>query len=62
MNREVVCCCHNVTLKDMKEQIKLGVYSFEELQAITKIGTDCLPCKEKNEKLFKLLLEKKTLI
>jgi NAD(P)H-nitrite reductase large subunit len=58
MENEVLCCCHNVTLGDVEEQIKLGVKSFENLQVITKIGTDCPPCKEKNEKLFKILLDK----
>jgi bacterioferritin-associated ferredoxin len=57
MEKEVLCCCHNVTLDDVKNQIKLGVDSFEQLQEITKIGTDCPPCKEKNEILFKTLLE-----
>jgi bacterioferritin-associated ferredoxin len=57
MEKEVLCCCHNVTLDDVKDQIKLGVNSFDDLQVITKIGTDCPPCKEKNEKLFKILLD-----
>lgn len=56
MEKEVLCCCHDVTLEDVKNQIKLGVNSFNNLQEITKIGTDCPPCKEKNEKLFKILL------
>jgi bacterioferritin-associated ferredoxin len=56
MEKEVLCCCHDVTLVDVKNQIKLGVNSFDKLQEITKIGTDCPPCKEKNEKLFKILL------
>jgi bacterioferritin-associated ferredoxin len=56
MEKEVLCCCHDVTLEDVKNQIKLGVNSFDNLQEITKIGTDCPPCKEKNEKLFKILL------
>lgn len=59
MEKEVLCCCHDVTLEDVKEKIKLGINSFEDLQKITKIGTDCPPCKEKNEKLFKVLLDKK---
>jgi bacterioferritin-associated ferredoxin len=57
MEKEVLCCCHNVTLDDVKDQIKLGVNSFDDLQVITKIGTDCPPFKEKNEKLFKILLD-----
>ena len=30
--------------------------SFDD-EEITKIGTDCPPCKEKNEKLFQELLD-----
>lgn len=56
MEKEVLCCCHNVTLEDVKKHIKNGVSSFATLQEITKIGTDCPPCKEKNEELFKTLL------
>jgi bacterioferritin-associated ferredoxin len=58
MEKEVLCCCHNVTLEDVKEQINNGVSSFAELQQITKIGTDCPPCKEQNEKLFMKLITK----
>jgi bacterioferritin-associated ferredoxin len=57
MEKEVLCCCHDVTLEDVKNQIKLGVNDFDKLQEVTKIGTDCPPCKEKNEKLFKVLLD-----
>ena len=55
----MLCCCHNVSLEDVKKQIKLGVSNFEELQEITKIGTDCPPCKEKNEILFNDLVNQK---
>jgi len=57
MEKEILCGCNNVTLDDVKEQIKQGVDSFYDLQEITKIGTDCPPCKEKNEKLFQELLD-----
>lgn len=59
MENKVLCECHNVTLEDVKEQIKLGVNSFEELQRKTNIGTDCPPCSENNSKLFKNLLNEK---
>jgi len=55
MEKEVLCCCHNVTLDDIKEQINIGVDSFDKLQEATKIGIDCPPCKEDNEKLFEIL-------
>ena len=59
MEKEMLCCCHNVSLEDVKKQIKLGVSNFEELQEIAKIGTDCPPCKEKNEILFNDLVNQK---
>lgn len=58
MEKEVLCCCHDVTLEDVKKQIENGVSNFSELQEITKIGTDCPPCKEKNEALFNTLVNK----
>ncbi|MFK5883446.1 MAG: (2Fe-2S)-binding protein [Candidatus Izemoplasma sp.] len=59
MEKDILCCCHNVSLEDMKEQVKLGVSSFKDLQDITKIGTDCAPCKEKNELIFNKLINEK---
>jgi len=59
MEKEMLCGCHNVSLEDVKKQLKLGVTSFEELQEITKIGTDCPPCKEQNEALFHTLINQK---
>lgn len=56
MEKDVLCCCHNVTLEDVKKNIKSGVKTFDELQEITKIGTDCPPCKESNEILFSKLI------
>lgn len=57
MENKVLCGCHNVTLKDVQEQIKQGITEFEALQKITNIGTDCPPCKEQNERLFIILLD-----
>lgn len=59
MEKEVLCCCHNVTLEDVKQQIAAGVDTFEQLQANTNIGTDCPPCTLSNEKLFHELLNQK---
>lgn len=56
MTKKVLCGCHNVTLEDVKNEIKKGVKTFEVLQAKTKIGTDCPPCKENNKQLFNDLL------
>lgn len=59
MEDKVLCCCHNVTLKDVKKKISDGINTFSELQEMTGIGTDCPPCKEDNEKLFNTLIAKK---
>lgn len=57
MTSNIVCGCHNVTLEDVKKEIKNGVTTFEALQEKTKIGTDCAPCREQTEKLFNHLYE-----
>lgn len=57
MENKVLCGCHDVTMNDVKSQIKLGVKSFEELQSKTGIGTDCEPCMESNKILFNDLLQ-----
>lgn len=59
MENKVLCCCHNVTVEDVKKHIDQGVTNFEDLQAKTGIATDCPPCKENNEKVFKNMLEQK---
>jgi len=60
MEDKVLCCCHNVTVNDVKKHISQGVKTFSVLQEKTGIGTDCPPCKENNEKLFNTLINEKT--
>jgi NAD(P)H-nitrite reductase large subunit len=56
----VVCGCMNVTEQDIKNAIKNGASSFEEVKAITKVSTGCGQCAGGNEKLVNdLLLNKK---
>ena len=43
-NDKLVCECINVTVKDLKDAIENGAKSFEEVQAITKVGTGCGKC------------------
>jgi bacterioferritin-associated ferredoxin len=59
MEDKILCGCHNVSLKDVKDAIKKGINSFEELQDITNIGTSCEPCKTSNKAIFEELLVKK---
>ena len=57
---KVVCGCYKVTEQDLKNAVKNGAKSFEEVQAITKVGTGCGRCVEGNKKLVdKLILSKK---
>ena len=44
---EIICHCLNVTDKDLEEAYKAGDRTWEDLQAITKIGTGCGGCKAK---------------
>lgn len=41
---KVICKCINVTIQDLKDVIKNGARSFEEVQTITKVGTGCGKC------------------
>ncbi len=59
MEEKVLCCCHNVTLKDVKAAISNGVQTFEELQEATQIGTDCPPCTENSKRVFTELINAK---
>ena len=59
-NNKVVCGCFKVTEQDLKNAVKNGAKSFEEVQAITKVGTGCGKCVDSNKTLInKLLLTKK---
>ena len=53
---QVVCGCFKVTVQDLENAIKNGAKSFEEVQAITKVGTGCGNCVESNKALVAQLL------
>lgn len=53
---QVVCGCFKVTVQDLVNAIKSGAKSFEEVQAITKVGTGCGNCVESNRELVSQLL------
>jgi NAD(P)H-nitrite reductase large subunit len=60
MDNKVVCGCFKVTQQDLNNAIKNGAKSFEEVQAVTKVGTGCGNCVENNRALVNgLLLSKK---
>ena len=59
-DNKVVCGCFKVTEQDIKNAIKNGANSFEEVQVATKVGTGCGNCVEGNKALVNgLLLNKK---
>ena len=59
-NNKVVCGCFKITEQDLNNAIKNGANSFEEVQAITKVGTGCGNCVDGNKTLVnQLLLTKK---
>ena len=53
---QVVCGCFKVTVQDLVKAIKNGAKSFEEVQAITKVGTGCGNCVDSNKELVAQLL------
>ena len=55
-NNKVVCGCFKVTEQDLNNAIKNGAQSFEDVQAVTKVGTGCGKCVESNKKLVDVLL------
>ena len=55
---KVVCGCYKVTVKDLKNAIKNGAMSFEEVQIATKVGTGCGNCVDSNKALVAQLLAK----
>lgn len=41
---KTVCYCMKVTNRQIKEAVKSGVHTLEEVQALTKAGTSCKKC------------------
>lgn len=58
-NNKVVCGCYNVTIQDLNNAVKNGAKSFEEVQAITKVGTGCGRCVAGNKELVNELIIRK---
>lgn len=55
---QVVCGCLKVIVNDMVNAIRNGAKSFEEVQAVTKVGTGCGKCVEANKLLVAQLLKR----
>jgi len=58
VNGKVVCGCFKVTEQDLKNAIKNGAKSFEEVQAVTKVGTGCGKCVDSVKSIVEELLAK----
>ncbi|MEC9485337.1 MAG: (2Fe-2S)-binding protein [Candidatus Izemoplasma sp.] len=56
--KKVLCPCFKITKQDVKEHIRNGVTTYQELQKLTMIGTKCSSCKKKTKKKFKKYKEK----
>ncbi|PJI06790.1 MULTISPECIES: (2Fe-2S)-binding protein [Clostridium] len=55
---EIVCGCLNLTVKDIKDAVKNGAKSFEEVQEATEVGTACGACVDEVTELVNELLQK----
>ncbi|MDR3594591.1 (2Fe-2S)-binding protein [Clostridium sp.] len=59
-DNKIICGCFKITEQDLKNAITNGANSFEEVQAITKVGTGCGRCVDGNKALVnQLILTKK---
>lgn len=56
---KVVCGCYKVTVGDLNRAVKNGAKSFEEVQAVTKVGTGCGNCVDGNKELVNEIIIRK---
>lgn len=54
---KVICECMNITIQDLKDVVKKGARSFEEVQTITKVGTGCGKCADGVKAMINELLK-----
>lgn len=59
INTNAVCGCFNVSEIDIKNAIRNGANSFDEVQAATHVGTGCGNCVEGNRVLVNELISRK---
>jgi bacterioferritin-associated ferredoxin len=55
-NSDVICTCFNITVEDVKNAIKNGASSFEDVQNATQLGNACGICIEDAKKTVEELL------
>jgi bacterioferritin-associated ferredoxin len=52
-----VCLCHCVRDRDLRQAAASGVRSFEELQARTRVSTNCGRCETMAREVFETALD-----
>jgi bacterioferritin-associated ferredoxin len=52
-----VCVCNCIRDRDLKQAAADGVRSFEELQARTRVSTNCGRCETMAREVFELALD-----
>ena len=55
---KVICSCHKITKREMKEAILHGRMTFKEFRKETKLGSKCSSCKSKNKERYKKYIRK----
>lgn len=50
----IVCVCHRVSDREIEALACVGDSSFADLQARTKLGTQCGSCRECAEEIFSI--------
>ncbi|MBU2523760.1 iron-sulfur cluster assembly scaffold protein [Patescibacteria group bacterium] len=55
---KVVCSCLNITDKEIEKAVLEGKTTYEEVQRITKCGTDCGNCKPQITNLIDMYIKK----
>lgn len=55
---KAVCRCKKVFFEDIEQVIKGGATTFEEVQAITKVGTGCKRCAAHAKEVTDCILSK----
>lgn len=56
-NDKVICRCRNITIENLREVVKKGAKSFEEVQTINNISTGCSKCSDSVKILIDELLK-----
>lgn len=56
MNNKIICECFNVSVEDVRNVIKNGADSFEEIQKVTQVASGCGECLSDVKRIIQSLL------